>query len=243
MIVLYLIVLAITATVIVNTLIMAVFERTREIGILSAIGMKGGRIMAMFFAESSLLAVGGIIMGLILGGLLVAYASYQSAFIIGNMGMTGIMIGERIYAYLTLNDAITLTITAFIITLLAALYPALLAARMEPVEACAAENKRSRSINMEVTKVENVTRIYKIGKVETQALRGVNLSHRERRIHRPGRAFRLGQDHPAAADRLPGPAHQRAGVTSTARMSASSTATSAPICAAARSALSSSSLP
>ena len=47
----YLIVLGITATVIVNTLIMAVFERTREIGILSAIGMKGRRIMAMFLAE------------------------------------------------------------------------------------------------------------------------------------------------------------------------------------------------
>ncbi len=52
MILIYLIVLAITATVIVNTLIMAVFERTREIGILTAIGMKGRRIMAMFFAES-----------------------------------------------------------------------------------------------------------------------------------------------------------------------------------------------
>ena len=135
MIMLYLIVLAITATVIVNTLIMAVFERTREIGILSAIGMKGGRIMAMFFAESSLLAVGGIVMGLILGGLLVCVRQPRSGFYIGNMGMTGILLGDRIYAYLTLNDTVTLTITAFIVTLLAALYPALLAARMEPVEA------------------------------------------------------------------------------------------------------------
>ena len=46
MVIFYLIVLGITATVIVNTLIMAVFERTREIGILAAIGMKGRRIMA-----------------------------------------------------------------------------------------------------------------------------------------------------------------------------------------------------
>jgi ABC-type lipoprotein release transport system permease subunit len=134
MVVLYLIILAITATVIVNTLIMAVFERTREIGILSAVGMKSGRIMAMFFAESSLLAVGGILIGTVLGGLLVLYAT-KVGFYIGNFGITGILIGERLYASLNISDAITLTIIAFIVTLLAALYPALLASRMEPVDA------------------------------------------------------------------------------------------------------------
>jgi len=134
MVVIYLIVLAITATVIVNTLVMAVFERTREIGILSAIGMKAGRIMAMFFAESSLLAVGGIGMGLVIGGLLVAYAS-KVGFYIGDVGVTGFILGERIYAYLTVSDTMSLTVTAFVVTLLAGLYPALLAARMEPVEA------------------------------------------------------------------------------------------------------------
>jgi ABC-type lipoprotein release transport system permease subunit len=133
-IVLYLIILGITATVIINTLIMAVFERTREIGILAAIGMRGGRIMAMFFAESSLLAIGGIIMGLILGSAMVFYATKYGIYI-GDMGLTGIILGERIYAYLTLSDTINLTITAFVVTLLAALYPALLAARMEPVDA------------------------------------------------------------------------------------------------------------
>jgi ABC-type lipoprotein release transport system permease subunit len=134
MIVIYLIVLAITATVIINTLIMSVFERTREIGILSAIGMKASRIMAMFFAESSLLAVGGIVMGLLMGGLMVAYAT-QYGFYIGNIGTTGMLLGERIYAYLNPSDAVSLTVVAFIVTLLAALYPALLAARMEPVDA------------------------------------------------------------------------------------------------------------
>lgn len=134
MFVLYLIVLGITATVIINTLIMAVFERTREIGILAAVGMRSGRIMAMFFAESSLLAIGGIIMGLILGGLLVWYASVYG-FYIGNYGVSGILIGETIHAFLTWNDAILLIVMTFVITLLAALYPAFLAARMEPVEA------------------------------------------------------------------------------------------------------------
>jgi len=130
----YLIVLGITATVIINTLVMSVFERTREIGILAAMGMKGGRIMAMFFAESSLLAVGGIAIGVVLGSLLSAYVQ-RYGFFIGEMGITGILIGERVYPYLTLNDIVTLTIMAFVITLLAALYPAWLAAKMEPVEA------------------------------------------------------------------------------------------------------------
>jgi ABC-type lipoprotein release transport system permease subunit len=134
MVLFYLIVLAITATVIVNTLIMAVFERTREIGILSAIGMKGRRIMAMFLAESTMLAVGGILIGLVLGSLAVAYFT-KNGFYIGNMGLTGLLIGNTIYTDLTLQDTVKLTVIAFIITLLAGLYPAILAARMEPVEA------------------------------------------------------------------------------------------------------------
>ena len=43
--------------------------------------------------------------------------------------------GERIYSYLTLRDTIMLSLTTYIITLVASLYPALMAARMEPVEA------------------------------------------------------------------------------------------------------------
>jgi ABC-type lipoprotein release transport system permease subunit len=134
MMALYLIVLAVVATVIVNTLIMAVFERTREIGILSAIGMKSSRIMAMFFAESALLAVGGIVIGWLLGVPLVTWIG-KVGIKIGDVGYTGIMFGDRLYTYLNLSDAITLSITALIVSLLAALYPALLAARMEPVEA------------------------------------------------------------------------------------------------------------
>jgi putative ABC transport system permease protein len=134
MVVLYLIVLGITATVIVNTLVMSVFERTREIGILLAIGMKSRRILAMFLAETGYLAVGGIVIGLILGGLAVAYFT-KFGFYIGNMGITGILISDTIYTYLTLNDTVTLSIIALVITLLAGLYPALLASRLEPVDA------------------------------------------------------------------------------------------------------------
>ncbi len=139
--ILYAIVLAITATVIINTLIMSVYERTREIGILSALGMRSQHIMAMFLAESSLLAVGGVIMGLIIGGLMVSYATHVG-FYIGDFGITGMVLGDRIYAYLTLKDTIVLSVITFIITLLAGLSPAVMAARMEPVVALRGGDKK-----------------------------------------------------------------------------------------------------
>lgn len=134
----YMIILAITASVIINTLIMSVYERTREIGILSAIGMRGGRIMALFLAESSLLAVGGVLMGLILGWLATTYFNRHGLYI-GNMGLTGMLVADTIYAKLTLNDTISLTIMTFIVTILAGLYPAVMASRLQPVEALRAE--------------------------------------------------------------------------------------------------------
>ena len=133
-IILYLIVLGITATVVTNTLVMAVFERTREIGILSAIGMKGGGIMAQFLAEAALLATGGVIGGLIIGGAVVAYFTVYGIYI-GDYGITGVLFEDRIYAHLTLANTVTLAIVTYVITLIASLYPARLAARMEPVEA------------------------------------------------------------------------------------------------------------
>ncbi len=135
---LYMIILAISVSVIINTLIMSVYERTREIGILSAIGMRGGRIMTLFLAESSLLAVGGVIMGLILGVLATMWFNVNG-FYVGNMGLSGIVITDTVYAKLTMDNLINLTIMTFVATILAGLYPAVMASRMQPVEALRAE--------------------------------------------------------------------------------------------------------
>ncbi len=134
LLILNLIVMGVTATVIVNTLVMAVFERTREIGILTAIGMKGRQIIGLFLAEASLLALGGLAFGLLLGWGVSAYFGKVGIYF-GDLGISGFYLGDRIYSYLTLEDAINLTIASLIITLLASLYPARLASRMEPVEA------------------------------------------------------------------------------------------------------------
>ena len=136
----YLIVLGIAATVIVNTQIMSVYERTREIGILSAIGMRGRRVMAIFLAESGLLAVGGILLGLAIGGAVVAYFTrYGIPLDVENFGITGMLFRDKIYALLTIEDTFRLTLMTLIVTLLAGLYPAVLASRMEPVAALRAE--------------------------------------------------------------------------------------------------------
>ncbi len=140
MMVYYLIVIAITASVIVNTLMMAVFERTREIGILAAMGMTGRHILLLFMLEAALMAAGSVASGLLLGG---AAATYFGLYgiPIGDLGasMSGMLFGDAIYPYLTLEDTLTVAVIALSVTLLAALYPAFLATRLEPVEALRAQ--------------------------------------------------------------------------------------------------------
>lgn len=138
MVVIYLIVLGITATVVTNTLVMAVFERTREIGILAAIGMKARQILALFLTEGGLIATGGVIGGLPLGVIMVTLFNLKG-FYIGNMGITGLLMSDTIYAYLEWQDAVNLSIAAYLVTLIASFYPAIIAARMEPVEALHAQ--------------------------------------------------------------------------------------------------------
>jgi ABC-type lipoprotein release transport system permease subunit len=132
--ILYFIVLAITATVIINTLIMSVYERTREIGILTSIGMNSKRVMAMFLAESGMIAILGILMGIVIGGVLVAYSA-KFGFYLGDFGATGMIMSDVVYAKFSLQNAIALTGLSLFVTLLAGIYPAVMAANMEPVEA------------------------------------------------------------------------------------------------------------
>jgi ABC-type lipoprotein release transport system permease subunit len=74
----------------------------------------------------------------LLGMLINVYFSTYG-FYIGNYGVTGMLIGDTIYSRLTATDTINLTIVTYVITLLASLYPAILASRLEPVEALHAQ--------------------------------------------------------------------------------------------------------
>ncbi len=133
----YLVVLAVVAVVIANTLLMSVFERTREMGILAALGMKGRQILAMFVLEAGTLGVIGIILGILLGSLGVYYLATEGWHIgeMANMATAEVAYGETIYASFAWSDTVSLAIASLVITLLASLYPAWFAARMEPIDA------------------------------------------------------------------------------------------------------------
>jgi ABC-type lipoprotein release transport system permease subunit len=93
--------------------------------------MRGGRIMGLFLMESSLLAVGGVLMGLVLG-VFAVYLFNVKGFFIGNMGLTGILVSDTIRARLTVDKTISVTIMTFVATILSGLYPAWMASRMDP---------------------------------------------------------------------------------------------------------------
>ncbi len=132
----YGIVILIVAVIVANTLLMAVFERIREMGILAALGMRGRHIAVMFLLEAAALGLVGILGGLVLGTAGVAYLASVGVSI-GDIGSAAgnIPIGSTMYGGFNPGGMVSLTLWTLAITLLAALYPAWYAARLEPVEA------------------------------------------------------------------------------------------------------------
>jgi ABC-type lipoprotein release transport system permease subunit len=135
--VLYIIVILVVAVLIANTLLMSVFERTREVGILASLGMKGRQIMLMVLFEALILALLGVAAGLLLGAGVVAYlARVGIEFSADAMGaVEGMALGAKMYPAFAPGDAITLSLLMFFIVSLVSLYPAWYASRMEPVKA------------------------------------------------------------------------------------------------------------
>jgi ABC-type lipoprotein release transport system permease subunit len=134
----YLIVLAIVAVVVANTLLMSVFERTREMGILAALGMKGRQIMAMFLIESATLGAIGVILGVLLGSLAVYYLATEGVYfgdIAADAVSSDIAYGETMYARFQWADTAVISVVCWIIMLVASLYPAWFATRKEPIDA------------------------------------------------------------------------------------------------------------
>jgi ABC-type lipoprotein release transport system permease subunit len=132
----YLLLVLVVAFSILNTFLMAIFERTREFGVLMAIGTTPGRLTKVLLLESMTLTAIGIAAGIVIGCLITLYFQSYGIDISGaselldQFGITG-----RIYPKLSVLSAISGPLAVWIITFLAALYPALKVRRLQPVEA------------------------------------------------------------------------------------------------------------
>jgi ABC-type lipoprotein release transport system permease subunit len=136
--ILYCILILVVAFSILNTFLMAVFERTKEFGVMMAIGTTPGRLTKLLLLESITMTVIGIVVGIIAGCLITWYFQVHGIAI---SGMSEVLrqfgIPERMYPQLSfLSVTIGPTLVLFI-TSLTALYPALRVRRLRPVEALA----------------------------------------------------------------------------------------------------------
>ncbi len=131
------IILMIAAIGILNLMLMAVYERTREIGILGALGFKPRQISLLFLIEGSLLGVVGLVFGTGLG-LAINFTLGQIGFDFSKFAtMTDYMalMTGRVYPTLGVEKLPMRALTALLVSILAAVYPAREAARSEPAQA------------------------------------------------------------------------------------------------------------
>jgi ABC-type lipoprotein release transport system permease subunit len=128
------IVFLIAALGVVNTMLMAVFERKRELGVLKAVGMGPASIVAMIVLETSILGACASLVGLVIGaaidGALHVFGFDVSA--IGRFSLAGVGLDPVLHAEVTARGLATPAVAMFAMAVLASLYPAIAAARVEP---------------------------------------------------------------------------------------------------------------
>jgi ABC-type antimicrobial peptide transport system permease subunit len=118
-----------------NVLLMAIFERIREIGILLAVGLSRSRLVTMVIAESLFVTFLGLIIGFGLAGLFLFLLSDGIDLSAWAEGMNAYGMGTRIVPVLGLEDFTIPTGVALLTALLASAWPAIRAARLRPAEA------------------------------------------------------------------------------------------------------------
>lgn len=126
-----------------NTMMMSVFERTRELGVLKALGLRPARMVALVLVESVLLATLSAAIGLTLGGLLDAWLVTKgldfSASLEDGFSMSGIVIDPVVKGTVHADTIVEIVAALYVVSLLASLWPGVRAARLEPVAALRAD--------------------------------------------------------------------------------------------------------
>ena len=121
---------------IINTMLMAVFERRKELGMLMAIGMNRSKIFLLILIETLFLSLIGAPTGLVLGALTIKITSETGinlAFI--SKGLENVGLSSVIYPQIESYFYLFITVMVFLFTLIAAIYPSRKALMLKPTEA------------------------------------------------------------------------------------------------------------
>jgi ABC-type lipoprotein release transport system permease subunit len=123
---------------ILNTLMMSVMERTREFGMMMAVGMAPSQVVAMVVAESFLIAILGLLMGVLLTTPWYLYMVRVGLDFSGQIGddysTSGVLVDPVLKFRLFKESAIAIGVGVFGLTMLAGVFPAFKAGRVPPVD-------------------------------------------------------------------------------------------------------------
>ncbi len=133
----YLIILLVASTAIINTMMMVVFERTREIGMMKALGMTNRSVISVLVLESVMIGLIGSVVGVLLGSGLVLLQSGQGIDFSGALGgdANPTLMAGLIYPQLTVGAVVTSFVLGMILALVVGFVATRPAAKLSPAEA------------------------------------------------------------------------------------------------------------
>jgi ABC-type lipoprotein release transport system permease subunit len=135
-----LIILAALSFGIVNTMLMVVLERTKELGMLTAIGMNKKKVFSLIMLESVFLSMIGGVIGILVGGSVILLTAEKGInFLKYAEGMEAMGYSAHVFPQITGGLFILMAILIILTGILSSVYPALKALKLNPVEAIRGE--------------------------------------------------------------------------------------------------------
>ena len=132
------IVFLVAALGVLNTMVMAIFERTRELGVIIALGLRPGQVLRLVIYETVLLTIAGGIVGTVAGlamdGYLMWYG-WDLSSMTGGVSLGGVGVDPVLRAAITAKGLVIPLLAMSIVGFLASFYPARRASKLEPTEA------------------------------------------------------------------------------------------------------------